>query len=80
MRVSVGNVDSQTASDEIVTIPETNGGPNIKVFSGKGNILKSDMAYEEWWYGYNDVAAGDGDASVGLGVNRRASVRTIFSK
>ena len=80
VRVSVGNVDSQTASDEIVTIPETNGGPNIKVFSGKGNILKSDMAYEEWWYGYNDVAAGDGDASVGLGVNRRASVRTIFSK
>ena len=78
VRVAVGNVNTRTPANEILTIPATGGGPNSKMFKMDGSLLRSGMAYEQWWYGYNDIAAGEDISSVGVGINRKASVREAF--
>jgi Peptidase family M23/FG-GAP-like repeat len=78
VRVSVGNVQKNSAKSEILTVPDSSGGPNIKMFNGNGSYIGGKMFIEEWWYGFNDVAAGSGDSVAGTGINRRASIRDAF--
>lgn len=78
VRVSVGNVQTSSAKSEILTAPQSSGGPHIKMFNGSGARLSDKMFMESWWYGYNDIAAGENTSNVGTGTNRRASVRAAF--
>jgi hypothetical protein len=74
-RIDVGNVRTNTAKEEIVTVPYSNGVPDVRMFS---DSLTRVGLYEVWWTGGYDVAAGEGFSVVGTGGNRRASVRTAF--
>lgn len=72
--ISAGNVTTATPKDEILTVP--NGSyPELKYFNAVGDTLRSTHFHEEWWLGYYDVAAGNGDYSVATGGNRRGSIR-----
>jgi hypothetical protein len=78
VRVSVGNVKKSSAKAEILTAPHSNGGPHVKMFSGNGTVVGNSMFMEQWWYGFHDIAAGDGFGLAGTGINRRASIRQAF--
>ncbi len=66
---------------EIVAAPKPGGGPNIKVFSGKGGKQASYMAYAEEFRGGVNIACGDvtgdgiGDIVTGSGFNGESHVR-----
>lgn len=74
--ISAGNVDKRTTKAEIVAVAN-GGGPRVSYFNGSGQRVDTGYYMEEWWRGYYDVAAGDGDITVATGLNRRGSVRTI---
>lgn len=78
VRISAGNVQRNTAKSEIITVPDSSGGPHIKMFDGSGGYISGKMFLEEWWYGFNDIGAGDGASAAATGVNRRASIRAAF--
>ena len=75
VKVSVGNVRTNTAKSEIVTTPDTNGGPYVRMFSADGAVVSERMYMEPWWNGNYDVAAETGKTKVSTGINRRASIR-----
>lgn len=77
-RVSVGNVQLGTGSEEIAVSPESVGGSSAKLFNGSGTKLDTDVALETWWRGYYDIAAGRNSAYFGTGINRRASAVEVF--
>lgn len=77
VRVSVGNVRTNTSKSEIVTVPASNGLPHLAMFNGEGTqIIDQGSFMETWWLGYHDVAAGYDFSRAATGINRRASVRT----
>lgn len=78
VRVSVGNVQLSSVKSEILTVPDSAGGPHIKMFNGSGGFIKGDMFIEQWWYGFNDIAAGYDSSAAATGINRRASIREAF--
>ncbi len=78
VKVSVGNVQKGSVKSEILTVPASSGGPHIKMFNGAGGYISGKMFIEEWWYGFNDIAAGDGSSAAATGTNRRASIRGAF--
>ncbi|HSW37307.1 MAG TPA: peptidoglycan DD-metalloendopeptidase family protein [Candidatus Saccharimonadales bacterium] len=78
VRISAGNVRTSTAKAEILTAPESYGGPEIKMFNATGQNLSTKMFLEQWWQGFYDIAAGTGSSMASTGVNRRASVRPAF--
>lgn len=75
-RVDVGNVQTATAKEEIMTAPYKSGGPDIRMFNEAGSLLSAKGIYESWWSGNFDIAATDDFSVVGTGGNRRSSVRT----
>ena len=75
VRLGVGNVRQWTDKDEIVTVPASQYVPAARMFDGDGNKLDTDYFWEEWWYGYYDIGAGDGLTKASSGTNRRGSVR-----
>jgi fibronectin-binding autotransporter adhesin len=78
VKLSVGNVRTNTVKSEIVTVPSQSGGPNIRMFDSAGTSLKNSMFMEEWWFGYNDVMAGyNNNIKAATGTNRRASLKTV---
>lgn len=78
VRVSVDDVFEGTASEEIVTVPQTYGGPHVKVVDQSGRWLGSNMFLEEWWRGGYDIAAGKGAASASAGELRRTTIRSAL--
>ncbi len=76
VNVDVGNVRSAQAGDEIITSPGENGGADIRLYRGNGQIVTSKGLYESWWIGGYDVAAGSGYSWVGTGGDRRSSIRS----
>ncbi len=75
VRVSAGNIRIDTAKDEIITVPASKGNPTIRMYTGTGSYLGLYYFMEQWWEGYNDVAAGEGISYAATGVNRRDSIR-----
>lgn len=75
VNVAVGNVRESTPLEEIVTIPNVAGGPQIKLFSGTGSLLQSGWLLERWWRGPYDIAAGYDVAKGSGGLTRRGTVR-----
>lgn len=79
VRVSVGDVDPSSPEDEILTIPASIGGPEMKMFDANANLLDVGMLIESWWSGSYDIAAGDGFSIGSTGVNRRTSIRNALN-
>jgi len=75
VKVSVGEIDSFSPFEEIVTIPNERGEPLLKIFSASQELINDYHVLEEWWEGYYDVAAGEEFIKVSTGKNRRTSVR-----
>jgi len=75
VRVSVGNVRQNSATDEILTIPNSYGESRVRLLTSGGANITDYPYLETWWRGYYDVAAGNGTTRVGTGTNRRASMR-----
>lgn len=74
-RVDVGNVNTNTPLEEIVTMPHQNFGPVLRTFNGQGQQQSSRVVWEEWWRGSYDVAAGEDYVKAATGINRRVSIR-----
>lgn len=78
VRVSVGNVDTSTTSEEIITVPHTYGGPHVKVVGMNGATIYGNMFLEEWWRSGYDVAAGNGIVRASAAESRRTTIRSAF--
>jgi len=76
VRVSVGDVDTSSETDEIITVPASKGGPLVKLVNNLGATIKAEYFMEVWWVGGYDIAAGNGTSKAVAGGNRRVSVRT----
>lgn len=74
-RVSVGNIDKDTAKEEIVTAVWAGGSSQVKAFVSTGTRVRQAEPFESWWNGYYDIAAGDGVSYVATGANRRTTIR-----
>jgi len=76
VRVAAANIDKNTPGDEIITVPASVGGPQVKIFQSSGKMFASaESAYESWWRGGYDIAASGSTLRAASGENRRASVR-----
>ncbi len=58
--VATGDVDGDGAID-IITVPAAAGGPQVRVFSAQGQVLKSFFAYDESYHGGARVSVSDLD-------------------
>lgn len=63
LSIVTGNVDGKAGS-EIIVVPRAGGGPHVRVFNAKGDLLSQFMAYAEQFRGGVSLASGDldGDA------------------
>lgn len=78
VHVDVGDVNEDYGGQEIITVPASRGGPQIRVFDLSGHPVKNYSAFEPWWRGGYDIGAGDGVLSVSTQSGaRRTSVRKI---
>ncbi len=79
VRVAIANTDTDSPTPEILTAPAAGGGPQFRMFSSTGTFVKDYHAYETWWRGGYDVAAGFASASVVTGPSpRRTSIRDLL--
>ncbi|MCR4280455.1 MAG: VCBS repeat domain-containing M23 family metallopeptidase [Candidatus Komeilibacteria bacterium] len=80
--VALGDIDGN-GSLEIITAPGQGGGPHIRIFDKKGNVLNQFMAYNPAWRGGVNIAAadldGDGKAEIitGAGAGGGPHVRVF---
>lgn len=80
VNVDIGNIDTKSATPEIITSPASGGGAQFRLFSHRGTHVKDYSEYETWWRGGYDVASGYGSASVVTSASsRRTSVRDILN-
>jgi hypothetical protein len=78
VHVSAGKVNSSSPMEEIVTSPWQHGGSDIRVIKANGTVLTAKLYLEPWWDGSYDVAAGNDNVTIGTGIGRRSTVRTLF--
>jgi len=79
VKVAIGNILDGNTAPEIIAVPAANGGPSIRVFDLSGQLAAFYDAFEPWWRGSYDTAAGDGALAIASGKGgRRASVRPIL--
>ncbi|MCH7492310.1 VCBS repeat domain-containing M23 family metallopeptidase [Patescibacteria group bacterium] len=78
VNIEIANVDKSSITPEIATVPASGGGAHIRLFDYTGRPLNSFQAFETWWRGGYNLAAGDGLLSiVSLRSSRRTSIRSI---
>lgn len=78
VRVDMANVLDESKALEIMTVPASSGGVDIRLYSVRGDLRDTTTEFENWWTGGYDIAAGDGIAFIASGQDgRRASVRRI---
>ena len=76
VRLSMGDVRRAYGRDEIVVVPASNGGPQMRVINGVGTIISSSVFAESWWRDGYDIAVLDNRVTTSLGgEKRRSSVR-----
>ncbi len=75
IRVSGGNVKSNSPKDELMTIPATYGESRVRLMANTGANIEDYPYLEKWWKGYYDVAAGNESSKIVTGINRRGSMR-----
>lgn len=81
VRVAAANIDPNSPTSEILTAPAAGGGAQYRMFSSAGTYVDDFSAYESWWRGGYDVAAGYESASVVntiSTVSRRTSIRDLL--
>lgn len=78
VRLSVGVVLDGSEAPQIVTVPASNGGVDIRTYNFHGYLKESNTAFEEWWTGGFDIAAAENTLFIAAGPGgRRASVRDV---
>jgi len=75
IRISSGDAVSVNPNSEIVTMPWSNGGSHMRVFTAMGAVLDQRFMLELWWEGRYDVAVSEGEVFYGTGHTRRSSIR-----
>ncbi|MFH1235866.1 MAG: VCBS repeat domain-containing M23 family metallopeptidase [Parcubacteria group bacterium] len=81
VRIDAANVDTSNDRPEIVVVPASGGGANIRFYGLDAKAIGFESEFEEWWRGGYDIAAGEGTLYVSsLGGPRRASIRNIISQ
>lgn len=79
VKVTVANINQQTGAFNIVTVPASKGGPDIRFFSSLGILTNSAKAFEPWWRGGYEVTASN-NGTIYISANgRRASIRIVAS-
>ncbi|HMB66316.1 MAG TPA: S8 family serine peptidase, partial [Patescibacteria group bacterium] len=61
VRVALGNVDQggETNQEEIITAPQSRGGPHIRVFNNKMRVINQFFAYNPSFRGGVNITSGD---------------------
>ncbi len=78
VHVSVGEINPGNNGKEILAVPAGHGGPQIRSFDLSGEPLETYSAFEPWWRGGYDIAAGNRNLSISTQAgNRRTSVREV---
>jgi len=77
VKVAVTNINSSTGTFDIVTVPASKGGPDIRIFSSSGTQTNSAKAFEPWWRGGYEVTATNNGMIYISSSGRRASIRTV---
>jgi hypothetical protein len=76
VRVSVGNAQTSSAKDEIITAPASTGGALVKVLTENGSVIDTNVFLEDWWRGGYDVTTINGRVWATTGDSlRRSSIR-----
>jgi hypothetical protein len=76
IRVSAGNVRTNTTKAEIQVVPVASTS-HLRTFNAAGTVLEDHWFIEEWWRTTFDVASGQGISIGTAGVNRRTTVRLM---
>lgn len=76
VKVSVINTDQYSGGYQIVAVPASKGGPDIRIFSSTGTFIESEKAFEQWWRGGYEIATDAGGTIYITSTGRRASIRT----
>lgn len=63
VRVATGDINGKTRGNrlEIITAPGKGGGPHVKAFDNKGNVIAQFFAYNQSFRGGVNIASGDID-------------------
>lgn len=78
VNLDVGNIDALNPGFEIITVPASNGSPQIRIFSKDGRSLSNEWVFEPWWRGGYDIGAGEGVLTISTQAGpRRSSVRAV---
>lgn len=77
VKIAVTNVLDVNNYYEIVAVPASKGGPDIRLFSPIGTLVSSRKAFEPWWRGGYEVDATVNGTIYITANGRRASIRTV---
>ncbi len=81
IHISFGDARSISLNSQIITIPASGGGPDVRIFDSTGQLLKERMEFEPWWIGGYDITIHPGGYFISSGLpfethTRRTSVRS----
>jgi len=76
VKVSVINSVGPLGDYQIVAVPASKGGPDIRIFSSSGAFVRSEKAFEPWWRGGYEISATNAGLIYITADGRRASIRT----
>lgn len=79
VKVALANIDPATGAFDIITVPASKGGPDIRVFSSLGMPKSSFESFEPWWRGGYEAATAENGAIYIAANGRRASIRIAGS-
>lgn len=77
VKVSVIASTDFIGSFQIVAVPASKGGPDIRIFDSLGNLTTSKKAFEPWWRGGYEISATPSGLIYITADGRRASIRSV---
>jgi len=79
VHIDIGEINEANNGNELIAVPASHGGPHIRSFDMKGNLVASFTSFEPWWRGGYDIGAGNGVLSISTQAGgRRTSVRSVI--